>query len=176
LQEAWKWYEESLTWDSDQNPHLLPIFDFNGDDRYAVVLGEENAPVWYIYPECCIKEIRWDSLTDLMLAVAECYETGAYYIDEQGHLEEDTQRVSKIQRKYNYRGREKTTTNEFYNPEPPTIASPVDLASPNALEELTQALQAAPLSHDAGILQAMAANTLDNLVNLGLGDQVGVEP
>ncbi|AFY42406.1 HEAT repeat domain-containing protein [Nostoc sp. PCC 7107] len=176
LQEALKWYADFLSWGFDWNPHWLTILDFNGDYRYAVVTGEDSAPIWFIDPEGCIKEIRWDSLTDLMLATAECYETGAYYFDDEGYIKEDKQKVAEIHRKYNYRGRETSTTNESYNPEPPTVASEVDLSNPNALEELIQALQAAPLSPDAGMLQAMAANTLDNLANLGLVNQVGAEP
>lgn len=176
LQEALKTYKDFLSWDSQWNPHWLPILDGNGDYRYAVVVGEETAPIWYIDPECGIEEIRWDSFTDLMLATAECYETGAYYIDNEGYVEKNQQRVGEIQSKYNYRGVETSTTNEPYNPYPPTAASEVDLSSPDALEELTQALQAAPLSLDANILQAMAAKTLDNLANLGLTGQVGAEP
>ncbi|MBD2456858.1 HEAT repeat domain-containing protein [Nostoc sp. FACHB-87] len=176
LQEALKWYADFLSWGFDWNPQWLTILDFNGDYRYAIVTGEDSAPVWFIDPECGIEEIRWDSLTDLMLATAECYETGAYYLDDEGYMETDEQKVAEIHRKYNYRGRVKSTTNESYNPEPPTVASEVDLSHPNALEELIQALQAAPLSPDAGMLQEMAANTLDNLANLGLANQVGAEP
>ncbi|WP_103125505.1 HEAT repeat domain-containing protein [Nostoc cycadae] len=176
LQEALKWYADFLSWGFDWNPQWLTILDFNGDYRYAVVTGEDSAPIWFIDPECGIEEIRWDSLTDLMLATAECYETGAYYFDDEGYMEAGEQKVAEIHRKYNYRGREKSTTNESYNPELPTVASEVDLSHPNALEELIQALQAAPLSPDAGMLQGMAANTLDNLANLGLANQVGVEP
>ncbi|MBD2450658.1 HEAT repeat domain-containing protein [Nostoc sp. FACHB-152] len=174
LQDAMEYRQNALSWDSEWNSHWLPILDGNGDYRYAVVVGEETAPVWFIDPECGIKEIRWDSLTDLMLATAECYETGAYYIDNEGYIEEDKPKIAEIRRKYNYCVVE-TTTNESYNPEPPTVASEVDLSNPNALEELTQALQAAPLSPEAGVLQAMAAKTLKNLANLGLAGQVGAE-
>lgn len=73
----------------------------------------------------------------------------AFYIDDEGYVEKDTQRVAEIQRKYNYRGREKSTPKESYNPDLPTAASEVDLSNPNALEELIQALQTPPLSPDA---------------------------
>jgi HEAT repeat protein len=176
LQQVLACYQDYLSWDSEWNPHWLSILDGNGDYRYAVVVGEETAPVWYIDPECGIEEICWNSLTDLMLAAAECYETNAYYISNEGYLEEDKQKVAEIQRKYNYRGTENFSSDESYNPYPPTVASQVDLSNPNALEQLTQALQAAPLSPDASTLQAMAANTLENLANLGLSEEIGAEP
>ncbi|KAF3884893.1 MULTISPECIES: HEAT repeat domain-containing protein [Nostocales] len=175
LEEVLRDYQYWLSWDW-WNPHWLPILDGNGDYRYAVVVGEEAAPVWYIDPEGCTKEIRWDSLTDLMLATAECYDTSAYYLNEEGYLEEDRQKIAEIQRKHNYRVTQQINPDESYNSYPPTAASQVNLSDPNALEQLTQALQASPLSPDATTLQAMAAKTLDNLANLGLFQEIGAQP
>ncbi|MBW4601409.1 MAG: HEAT repeat domain-containing protein [Calothrix sp. FI2-JRJ7] len=175
LKEVLTNYQSWLSWER-WNPHWLPILDGNGDYRYAITVGEETAPVWHIDPECGIEEIRWDNLTDLFLAAAECYETGAYYIDEEGYLKEDEQRVIKIQRKYNYRGTEQVTSNQAYDPYPPTVASQINVSEPDALEQLTQALNADPLNSDARIQQVMAANTLENLANSGLFEEAGAQP
>jgi HEAT repeat protein len=176
LQESLSVYQDYLSWDSKWNPRWLPILDYNGDYRYAVVVGEDTAPVWYIDPECGVEEIRWNSLTNLMEAVAECYEVSAYYLNEDGYVEEDKQRVAEIQRQHNYQGTQEYTSDESYNPYPPSVAGQVNLSDPNALEQLTQALQAAPLNPDAARLQAMAANTLETLANLGLAEEIGAEP
>lgn len=175
LEEVLTNYQSWLGWER-WNPHWLPILDGNGDYRYAITVGEETAPIWYSDPEDGVDEIRWDSLTDLFLAAAECYETGAYYINEEGYLEEDEQKVSEIQRKYNYRGAERAIPNQTYDPYPQTFASSISLSEPDALEQLTQALNADPLNSDARIQQVMAANTLENLANLGLFQEVGTEP
>lgn len=175
LEEAFKNYQSWLSWES-WNSHWLPILDGNGDFRYAIVVGEETAPVWHIDPECGIEEICWDNLTDLFLATAECYETGAYYINEEGYLEEDEQKVVEIQRKYNYRGTETAISNQPLEPLPQTVASSISLSEPDALEQLMQVLNADPLNSDARIQQVMAANTLENLANLGLFQEVGAEP
>ncbi|BDA66881.1 hypothetical protein CAL7716_010470 [Calothrix sp. PCC 7716] len=175
LQYALTNYESWLSWER-WNPHWFPILDGNGDFRYAIVVGEETAPIWHIDPECGIEEIRWDSLTDLFNAAAECYETGTYYIDEEGYIQEDEQRVIEIQRKYNYRGTEQVISNQPLDPYPPTVASQINLSEPDALEQLTQALNADPLNSDGRIQQVMAANTLENLANLGLFEEVGAQP
>lgn len=175
LEEVLTNYQSWLGWER-WNHHWLPILDGNGDYRYAITVGEETAPIWYSDPEDGVDEIRWDSLTDLFLAAAECYETGAYYINEEGYLEEDEQKVSEIQRKYNYRGAERAIPNQIYDPYPQTVASSISLSEPDALEQLTQALNADPLNSDARIQQVMAANTLENLANLGLFQEVGTEP
>ncbi|MEM8779088.1 MAG: hypothetical protein AAGF26_09485 [Cyanobacteria bacterium P01_G01_bin.49] len=101
-----KSYQDNLKWDSEWNPHLLEILNGNGDYQYAVVMGEETTSVWHIDRELDIQEIHWNSLTDLMLAAAECYETGAYSIDKDGEIEEDRQKMAEIRRKYNYQGSE----------------------------------------------------------------------
>lgn len=111
LQEALEQYKYiSQLWRNDDwwDRRWLTIFDCNGDYFYAVVLGSETSPVLYIDPEADIREIHYDSLTDLMLAVAESYETGAYYLDENGDLQQDSQKLAEVRRKYNFRGVEIT--------------------------------------------------------------------
>lgn len=176
LQKSVKRSLDYLEWgDSEWNPHWLVILDCNGDEQYAIVVGEETAPVWYIYQENGIEEIRWGNLTDLMLATAECYYTGAYYLNQDGDLEKDPQKVAEIQHRYNYRGAERPIVDASY-PYPSTVAGQVDLSNSDALEQLTQALQARPLSSDASILQAMAAKTIENLANLNLSEAMGFQP
>jgi cell wall assembly regulator SMI1 len=45
--------------------------------------------------------IIYESLTDMMLTFAECYETGAYYLNDEGFVYEDEDKVSQIFCKYN---------------------------------------------------------------------------
>ena len=45
--------------------------------------------------------MAYSSLTNMMLTIAECYETGAYYLSEDGFVEENKAKAAKILKKYN---------------------------------------------------------------------------
>lgn len=80
--------------------HLFPIFMLD-QKEYLVLLGDlkETSPVLrFVYADVAVP--RYPSLTNMMLAIAECYELGAYYLHEDGYLEEDEQKADEINRKY----------------------------------------------------------------------------
>ncbi|MEO0685067.1 MAG: hypothetical protein AAFY76_08495, partial [Cyanobacteria bacterium J06649_11] len=78
----------------------FPLFEFEGD-FFAVIGAEENtenSPILNTYEDTYI---AYKNLTNMMLYIAECYETGAYYIGESGDLEEDRIAAKNILLKYN---------------------------------------------------------------------------
>ncbi|MDX2211648.1 MAG: SMI1/KNR4 family protein [Oculatellaceae cyanobacterium bins.114] len=86
-----------------QGYRLFPFMCFEGD-YYAVVLNsvrQPTSPVIWI-PKADNQVIPcYTSITSMMLTFAECYETGAYYLNEQGYLEQNIQEVAQTSRKYN---------------------------------------------------------------------------
>ena len=70
------------------NLYKIPIFAGDGKDLYYILCTDEikeSSSVWYAdiggTPELCTS-----SVTDLVLAILECYETGAFYVD---YLDDD---------------------------------------------------------------------------------------
>jgi hypothetical protein len=86
----------------------LPIIRGYCKEIYHVVCGKQNSissPVWFKFQDGETVQYT-SSLTNLMLTVAECYETGAYYNvfhEEYGEweIESDLERVELIFEKYN---------------------------------------------------------------------------
>lgn len=89
--------------------YMLPLFHGDGKDFYYVVCDElekNSSPIWCVFVG---EEPRMyaASLTNLILTIAECYETGAYYVvyfdEESGYFDlgEDLEKVEKIFQKYN---------------------------------------------------------------------------
>jgi len=86
---------------------LFPFFYDSNGYTYAVILNSENllsSPVISINDDCGLR-MQYESLTAMFSMIAECYETGAYYIDIEGDYEgqiiQNSKEVSKIFRKYN---------------------------------------------------------------------------
>ncbi|MGD2179902.1 HEAT repeat domain-containing protein [Lusitaniella coriacea] len=156
LQKSLEWYQECVR-DGYLESHLFTVL-MGEYEHYAVALGEHPNPVWYIVMDDCIEEIRWNSLTDLMLATAECYETGAYYLDENGSLQEDEQKVYAIACKYNYQGSEPKPLDEssfhqtYYSSH---AADRVNLSDPDAFEQLTQLLKPSPVNPIVKVLREL---------------------
>lgn len=89
-------------------------FDFAYDDlEYLIVFGDSTdnkiSPVIHCHlGGGSLPQIKYPSLTTLMLIVAECYETGAYYMDENSEyasyyiacLEQDKKQVTQSESKY----------------------------------------------------------------------------
>jgi len=105
LDESLLIYEEYLkefVENGDDEP-TLPIFAFEGE-YYAAQCSDEqqdSAPIWFIYHG---NEIVYNSLKTMLLAILECYETGAYrpILQEWGvDTTVDEQKVSDIKLKYN---------------------------------------------------------------------------
>ena len=78
----------------------LPIFEFEGDYS-AVICAEEKTESSLILDIYEDTNIAHQSLTNMMCCIAECYETGAFYIDESGNLEENEVAAKNILLKYN---------------------------------------------------------------------------
>ncbi|MGB6295960.1 MAG: hypothetical protein WBF90_07210 [Rivularia sp. (in: cyanobacteria)] len=74
------------------------LFEFEGEYFSAVGAEEntENSPILHTYHGI---DIAYRNLTNMMLYIAECYETGACYIDESGDFEEN-EIAQNIYRKY----------------------------------------------------------------------------
>ncbi|MGB3756978.1 MAG: SMI1/KNR4 family protein [Rivularia sp. (in: cyanobacteria)] len=83
--------------------YWFPIFHDDGQCYFAIFSenSEDKVPIGLYDPEWTEPEIIYDDLTAMILTVAECYESGAYYINEEGFLEEDELKVAQIIRKYN---------------------------------------------------------------------------
>ena len=82
---------------------LFPFIDAEGD-MCTVLLKEEkenSSPIISILAEEYEPEIIYNNLTSMMQTFAECYETNAYRLDDEGFLEEDEDKVAEILRKYN---------------------------------------------------------------------------
>lgn len=88
--------------------YALPIFHGDGKDFYFVLCNQEQkstSPVWCVFAGEG-PQVYAASLTSLILTLAECYETGAYYIyfDEECDdfvFGEDLEKVEQIFQKYN---------------------------------------------------------------------------
>ena len=77
----------------------FPLFEFEGE-FFAVVGAEENtenSPILHTYHDI---DISYRNLTNMMLYIAECYETGAYYIGDSRFIEENEVAVIDILQKY----------------------------------------------------------------------------
>ena len=90
----------------------FPIFDGN-ESGYLVVLGDENlqecSPILNIcWKSDEIVKLEYHNLTQMMSVIAECYETGAYYLEVEmidrhvvEFLVENRHKVAQIKRKHN---------------------------------------------------------------------------
>lgn len=79
----------------------LPIFTTSSEE-YLCILGNEEvlleSPILTVFGGAIVE---YTSLTGMMQAIAECYTTGVYYLDEEGILMEDHVISKQIQMKYN---------------------------------------------------------------------------
>lgn len=109
LEKAVKLYEDIATLDDTELEIRFAgykLFPFIGHDAEIsnVLLKdkpEKTSPVIYFADEDCEPEIVYSSLTNMMLTIAECYETGAYYLAEDGFAEQNEVKATEIFRKYN---------------------------------------------------------------------------
>lgn len=157
-------YREDLLQDHQEEVWQKPWFPILMFDpkEYLFIPGEvekiKTAPVFQLFLESG-ESLKYATVTSMLLTIAECYETGAYYLSD-GYLKEDEEKVASIQRKYNP---EITIPDNFIPTWLQKPADLVDLSAPNALEQLTQALQTQPEKPEEVALQYMAARTLENL-------------
>lgn len=83
--------------------HWFPIFFFDSQVYFASCSTEliATTPIWNYYSMYPGPELCYDSLTAMLQTLLECYQTGAYYLNEQGTLVEDEHKSAPILRKYN---------------------------------------------------------------------------
>jgi hypothetical protein len=92
----------------ERNCFAFPLFYGNDKEVYYIVCAQKkraNLKVWYM-KENSPPKICGINVTSLMLSIAECYETGAYYVvrnEETGEysLQQDRSKVETIFRKFN---------------------------------------------------------------------------
>ncbi|MBE9226739.1 SMI1/KNR4 family protein [Phormidium sp. LEGE 05292] len=90
--------------EEDGDPlYLFLIFDFEGE--YFAVTGSSSpndaAPVFHVGDDCSVK-FAFTNLTNMMLALAECYETGVYAVTSYEDVEvTDEAKFGEIRRKHN---------------------------------------------------------------------------
>ncbi|BAY87135.1 PBS lyase HEAT-like repeat protein [Calothrix parasitica NIES-267] len=77
----------------------FPIFEFEGE-YFSAVGAEENTKNSLITRTYHDIGISYRNLTNMMLYIAECYETGAYYIGDSRFIEENEVAVIDILQKY----------------------------------------------------------------------------
>ena len=83
---------------------LFPLFDFDGE--YFAVSGSDRlnsiTPVFHIGCDDGSVRFAFINLTNMMLAIAECYETGVYAVTSEGYITvRDKNQFGEIRRKYN---------------------------------------------------------------------------
>ncbi len=109
LEEAIKFQENIATLDNTEieirfeGYKLFPFIANDAEISNVLVKDkqEKSSPVLYFAHEDCEPKIAYSSLTNMMLTIAECYETGAYYLSEDGFVEENKAKVAQILCKYN---------------------------------------------------------------------------
>ncbi|MBV6628163.1 MAG: SMI1/KNR4 family protein [Rivularia sp. (in: Bacteria)] len=91
-------------WDDAQSMSLHSLILFSIDKSFFFTVGsceeKESSSIWVMHmgnePVVCFQ-----SLTHLLLMMAECYKTGAYYVNDKGYLEEDTAKSTLVFKIYN---------------------------------------------------------------------------
>ncbi|MDY6897187.1 MAG: HEAT repeat domain-containing protein [Cyanobacteriota bacterium] len=97
-----EYYGDDFGW----NPYYFPIF-CEGIENFLMTGSDEQqeeSPVIYYFIEDASHDIFCSSLTKMVQVIAECYETGAYYITEERgrqNLVEDEVKVAQVLGKYN---------------------------------------------------------------------------
>jgi hypothetical protein len=78
----------------------FPVFNESNDwwIQELTRAPSKHGPMIHFYVAGGEPERRYRSLTEMMFAWAECYERGAFRVDDEGYLEEDRARFEEIQR------------------------------------------------------------------------------
>lgn len=80
--------------------YVFPLFEFEGE-YFAIsesTQSQEDSPIYLIFHD---QTLAFTSLTNMMLTIAECYETGVYSLDSEDEFNWDIQKFGVIRRKYN---------------------------------------------------------------------------
>ncbi|MFM2062411.1 MAG: hypothetical protein RLZZ507_2081 [Cyanobacteriota bacterium] len=80
--------------------YVFPLFEFEGEYFAISVSSElqEDAAIYLIFHD---QTLAFTSLSNMMLTIAECYETGVYSLDSEEEFNWDIQKFGVIRRQYN---------------------------------------------------------------------------
>lgn len=106
VQQAQTWAEESCEEAAIRymGKSLFPIFEAETDNLAIVATNnqQETSPIIRISQDGGIfLQFTYTSLTNMMLTLAESYETGGFFIGSNGYVEEDEKKYAAAYRKYN---------------------------------------------------------------------------
>jgi len=103
-----------LNQQADNDPMIRELFTFNDQPllpfmarngrHCAVILSLRStlkSPVVYIGKQGSGEYIAFSSVTNMMRSLAECFETGAYYLDTNGYIDAYPVQVASVLRKHN---------------------------------------------------------------------------
>ena len=80
-------WEDNIDPNDRYDPKWFPLFNFQNEDYYLAI-GSEKEEVSSVIMDFSIQDPttypKYESLTKMMLTIAECYEAGVYYSDEFG--------------------------------------------------------------------------------------------
>lgn len=95
---------QAMKVDSRWRPSWFPVFANGGGDFYAIDLSQsdgDSAPVIGFILGEKEQETEYQSLTTMLLTFSECFENGAVFRTEEGHLEMDDDQQAEIATKNN---------------------------------------------------------------------------
>ncbi|MBE9055717.1 hypothetical protein [Sphaerospermopsis sp. LEGE 08334] len=85
----------------DGNPlYVFPLFEFQGE-YFAISVSSEPQEDTAIYLILHDETLAFTSLNNMMLTIAECYETGVYSLDNEDEFNWNLQKFGVIRRRYN---------------------------------------------------------------------------
>jgi hypothetical protein len=90
--------------ENEDPKYLFPIFDFDGE--YFAVPGSNGlnatVPVFHVCGDDGSLSFAFTNLTNMMLAIAECFETGVYSVRSDGNVEvKDEVKFGEVRLKHN---------------------------------------------------------------------------
>lgn len=104
IEESFEVYQWRMQFNSEEGfevfePHLFPLFSFQGEyyATWCTVEEQERTPIFFDYHGAAQ---AYDNLHTMLSAIVECYETGAYYINNDDY-NSDEERVAQIKAKWN---------------------------------------------------------------------------
>lgn len=83
-----------------------PLFPFMANDgRYCASIVSRRStmtnPVIYIGKQGSSEYVAFSSITSMMFSLTECFETGAYYLDEDDYIDADANKLAGVLRRRN---------------------------------------------------------------------------
>ncbi|MEM7594792.1 MAG: HEAT repeat domain-containing protein [Cyanobacteria bacterium P01_A01_bin.83] len=81
----------------------FPVFSLEGYSFFVVCQNEliESSPVYYFDYEQVEPMIYYDNITTMIATIAECYQSGAYFLTPEGYVDENELKVDRIRIKNN---------------------------------------------------------------------------